>query len=143
MIANYYVVAKRRVKVDDLYTMNSEGRYHYWHGVNLRAIGAYLAGISINIVGFVGAVGVDVPLAATRIYQLSFFTGFFTAAFSFVVLNKIFPVELPSLEECESVTVGTPEWQWAVDARSSEQRSLDGKTSFEKEDGVASVVPAL
>lgn len=78
-------------------------------------------------------------MAATHIYQLSFFTGFFTSALTFIVFNKIWPVELPSIEECQTVTVGTPEWQWAVDARSS-GRSLEEKVSFEKDSDVAASV---
>jgi nucleobase:cation symporter-1, NCS1 family len=66
MISHYYVVSQRKVKIDDLYTMSSGGIYHYWHGFNLRAYAAYICGIVINVVGFAGAVGTPVPLAATR-----------------------------------------------------------------------------
>lgn len=41
---------------------------------NMIAYVAYIAGIAPNAVGFGGAVGAaEVPLAATRIYQLNFF----------------------------------------------------------------------
>jgi nucleobase:cation symporter-1, NCS1 family len=36
--------------------------------------------------------GRDVPLAATRIYQLSFFTGFGVSAIIYYLLNRAFPV---------------------------------------------------
>lgn len=36
--------------------------------------------------------GRDVPLAATRIYQLSFFTGFGVSAVIYYLLNRAFPV---------------------------------------------------
>ena len=50
------------------------------------------------------------PLVATRIYQLSFFTGFFVSAAVYIITNKIFPVRQPTEEECAIVTVGRREW---------------------------------
>ena len=42
--------------------------------------------------GFAGATGRTVPLAATRVYQMSFFTGFGVSAIIYYVLNRLFPV---------------------------------------------------
>lgn len=110
LVSNYWVVSKQRIKVDDLYTHSPEGAYSYWRGINLRAYGAYVAGIIINLTGFIGAVGVSVPEAATHIYDLSFFTGFGVSFVAFILLNKVFPLPLPTVEECENVTVGTVDW---------------------------------
>jgi nucleobase:cation symporter-1, NCS1 family len=76
-----------------------------------RAYAAYISGILINVVGFAGAsmcttfyesiphstkllsiAGRDVPIAATRVYQMSFFTGFGVSSLIYYVLNRIFPV---------------------------------------------------
>lgn len=46
----------------------ASSRSYYTYGVNWRAYAAYIAGIAPNMAGFVGAIGVDVPEAATRIY---------------------------------------------------------------------------
>lgn len=56
-----------------------------------RAYAAYVAGILINVVGFAGATGRDVPLAATRIYSMSFFTGISVSAVVYWALNLLFP----------------------------------------------------
>src|ERR1700761_946166 len=56
------------------------------------AYAAYISGILINVVGFAGATGRPVPLAATRIYQMSFFTGFGVSALVYWSLNVIWPV---------------------------------------------------
>jgi NCS1 family nucleobase:cation symporter-1 len=56
------------------------------------AYAAYIAGILINVVGFAGATGRTVPLAATRIYQMSFFTGFGVSALTYWLLTRVFPV---------------------------------------------------
>lgn len=69
---------------------------------------AYIAGILINVVGFAGAsectclrlgnlfilsaAGRTVPIAATRIYEMSFFTGFGVSMVVYLLLNWAFPV---------------------------------------------------
>ena len=76
------------------------------------AYAAYIAGILINVVGFAGAsksfasvlldmsssahysaraAGRTVPIAATHIYQMSFFTGFGVSAIVYCTLNYAFP----------------------------------------------------
>ncbi|POY76434.1 hypothetical protein BMF94_0633 [Rhodotorula taiwanensis] len=99
MMSHYFFVVRRRIKVADLYTFSKDGIYHYSCGFNLRAFAAYVAGIMINVVGFAGAVGAKVPLAAERIYTLSFFTGWPTAALVYYVLCRVFPIPIPTEEE--------------------------------------------
>lgn len=92
----YYVVRRGHYRLSDLYTTERDGWYWYTYGINFRAYAAYISGILINVVGFAGAsesqllarrqddadskiiAGASVPLAATRVYQMSFFTGFGT-----------------------------------------------------------------
>ncbi|RXW15888.1 hypothetical protein EST38_g9967 [Candolleomyces aberdarensis] len=92
MIIEYYVIRRGHYRVADLYSASKDGWYYYTYGINFRAYAAYISGILINVVGFAGATGRDVPLAATRIYQMSFFTGFGVSALIYYVLNRIFPV---------------------------------------------------
>ncbi|KAH9478740.1 Uracil permease [Psilocybe cubensis] len=92
MITEYYVIRRGHYNVADLYDAHKGGWYKYTYGINFRAYAAYIAGILINVVGFAGATGRTVPLAATRIYQMSFFTGFGVSALIYIILNKIFPV---------------------------------------------------
>ncbi|KAF9010252.1 permease for cytosine/purines, uracil, thiamine, allantoin-domain-containing protein [Cyathus striatus] len=91
MITEYYVIRRGHYRVADLYHAGHEGWYWYTYGINFRAYAAYIAGILINVVGFAGATGRDVPLAATRIYQMSFFTGFGVSALVYYLLNFAFP----------------------------------------------------
>ncbi len=44
LIADYYLVQKQQVVVDDLYTMREDGSYHYTKGVNRIAVSATAAG---------------------------------------------------------------------------------------------------
>jgi len=88
----YWQIRKGHYRVKDLYHTRRDGWYWYTFGVNPRAYAAYISGILINVVGFAGATGRSVPLAATRIYQMSFFTGFGVSALVYFLLNKLFPV---------------------------------------------------
>ncbi len=44
LIADYYLIKKQKVVVDDLYTMSPDGIYHYTKGYNPIAIGSTIAG---------------------------------------------------------------------------------------------------
>ncbi|KAF8155529.1 permease for cytosine/purines, uracil, thiamine, allantoin-domain-containing protein, partial [Crassisporium funariophilum] len=93
MITEYYVIRRGHYNVADLYDARENGWYKYTYGINFRAYAAYIAGILINVVGFAGATGRTVPIAATRVYQMSFFTGFGVSALIYFLLNKAFPVQ--------------------------------------------------
>jgi len=45
----------------------------------------------INIVGFVGAIGVSVPIGAQYIYNLNFFCGFIVASGTYYLLCRLSP----------------------------------------------------
>ena len=71
----------------------------------LSAYAAYISGILINVVGFAGATGRSVPLAATRIYEMSFFTGFGVSALVYWTLSTLFPVRAAECARFEEVDV--------------------------------------
>jgi nucleobase:cation symporter-1, NCS1 family len=91
MISDYYVVRRGHYRVKDLYSTDREGWYWYTSGINFRAYAAYIAGILINVVGFAGATGRTVPVGATHIYQMSFFTGFGVSALVYCGLSFAYP----------------------------------------------------
>ncbi|KAJ3994784.1 permease for cytosine/purines, uracil, thiamine, allantoin-domain-containing protein [Lentinula boryana] len=92
MVTEYYFIRKGHYRMKDLYDTRRDGWYWYTYGVNFRAYMAYIAGILINVVGFAGATGRTVPIAATRIYEMSFFTGFGTSMVIYLLLNWVYPV---------------------------------------------------
>ena len=91
-----------------------------------RAYAAYISGILINVVGFAGATGRTVPLAATRIYEMSFFTGFGVSALVYWTLHALFPArgtsECARFEEVDVSAAANSEADVEVDAAS------DGKS---------------
>ncbi|KAI0696837.1 permease for cytosine/purines, uracil, thiamine, allantoin-domain-containing protein [Cytidiella melzeri] len=91
MITEYWLIRRGHYHIKDLYSLDRKGWYWYTYGINFRAYAAYIAGILINVVGFAGATGRIVPIAATHIYQMSFFTGFGVSALMYCLLNYLFP----------------------------------------------------
>lgn len=97
MICDYYWVRKGYLNVKELYSAKKEGAYYLGPlGINLRAYGAYIAGILINVVGFAGDVGKTVPIGAQYIYRVNFFAGIIVSSVTYWSLNKLFPVPLAS-----------------------------------------------
>jgi len=91
MIADYFVVRRARLKVDDLYRRN--GIYEYDNGVNWRAVGALAAGIAVALLGLV------VP-PLRFLYDYAWFIGFGVAGAVYVFLMQ-----------SAAITRGAPEWE--------------------------------
>lgn len=92
MISDYYFVRKGYLEIKELYDARPTGPYFFTFGVHWRAYVAYIAGILINVVGFAGAIGRDVPAGATYIYNLNFFCGFIVSSAVYWGLCKISPI---------------------------------------------------
>ena len=97
MICDYYICRKGYLQLKDLYKANNSSPYFYWFGWSWRGYTAYICGILINIVGFVGAIGVKVPIGADYIYRVNFFAGFIVASLTYYTLHRFFP--LPAVSE--------------------------------------------
>ncbi|KAJ3817700.1 permease for cytosine/purines, uracil, thiamine, allantoin-domain-containing protein [Lentinula raphanica] len=112
MVTEYYFIRKGHYRMKDLYDTRRDGWYWYTYGINFRAYAAYIAGILINVVGFAGATGRTVPIAATRIYEMSFFTGFGTSMIIYLLLNWAFPVPggMGQKVAFEEVDLSEDEW---------------------------------
>ncbi|AYR26352.1 NCS1 family nucleobase:cation symporter-1 [Herbaspirillum rubrisubalbicans] len=49
LLADYYLVKQRQVKVEDLYTLRPEGRYWYTNGVNRNAVKALILAAAVCV----------------------------------------------------------------------------------------------
>ncbi|PNY27805.1 permease [Tolypocladium capitatum] len=96
IVADYYAVRRGFLDVKELYDARKTGPYYYTWGVHWRAYAAYVAGILVNVVGFAGAVGSDVPKGATYLYNLNFFCGFIVSSLMYWGLCRLFPVPATS-----------------------------------------------
>ncbi|KAL4934120.1 nucleobase cation symporter-1 family protein [Aspergillus undulatus] len=96
MICDYYVNRKGYLVVSDLYTASKDSVYRFEYGFSWQAYAAYLSGIMINIVGFVGQVGREVPIGATYVYNINYVSGFVVSAAMYFILTRIFPTKATS-----------------------------------------------
>ena len=79
MIADYFLIRKCDLQVDDLYRRN--GVYEYRNGVNVSALIALVVGIAVALFGLV------VP-AARWLYDYAWFVGFFVSGGLYTVLMR-------------------------------------------------------
>jgi len=84
MIADYFVVRRGELIVDDLYRRN--GAYEYSRGFNWVAIGALALGVLPSLPGFVAALrGVPETGVFGTIYNWAWFVGFLLSALIYVI----------------------------------------------------------
>lgn len=79
MIADYYLVRARRLRIDDLYVRG--GAYEYAGGFNPRAIVALVAGVGVALIGLVAP-----PLH--WLYDYAWFVGFFASGLVYLGLMR-------------------------------------------------------
>ncbi len=86
MIADYFIVRKRTLNVDDLYCR--DGIYEYSGGFNLRALLSLAAGIAMALLGL--------AIAPLRwLYDYAWFVGFFVSGAIYVLSAKTRPAPAP------------------------------------------------
>jgi NCS1 family nucleobase:cation symporter-1 len=91
LIADYWLVRKKRLKLEDLYL--THGVYRYDGGWNWRAVLATLVGCALAWGGLV------VP-ALKPLYSYAWFVGFFASGFLYRALNlRQQPVEIAAAAE--------------------------------------------
>ncbi|KAM0261428.1 hypothetical protein ACHAQJ_002281 [Trichoderma viride] len=135
MFANYIVVNKRKVKIDDLYHGHSGSIYWYNYGINFRAPIAWAVGVAPTLPGFIAAVNLSVPLPAgmTELYFLNYLYGFVSSAVVYALLHRIFPAKevddfvrnAPSAKEVQRHYTD----RWEVDLSQAAQVLSDDDTS--------------
>jgi NCS1 family nucleobase:cation symporter-1 len=91
MIADYFLIRRSRLKVDDLYRRH--GIYEYDNGVNLRAVMALATGIVVALLGLI------VP-PLRWLYDYAWFVGFGVSGLIYVALMRRAEAsaDLPELE---------------------------------------------
>ncbi|CAF1496109.1 unnamed protein product, partial [Adineta ricciae] len=93
ILSDYYLVRHEHLETNELFSGSRSGLYYYTYGINWRAYIAYIAGILINILGFINAIGVSVPSIITKMYQLNFFLGMIVSGGLYYILHKLSPVQ--------------------------------------------------
>jgi NCS1 family nucleobase:cation symporter-1 len=79
MIADYFIVRHRILRLGDLYVR--DGAYEYTNGINVRAVISLASGI------FVALIGLAVP-SLNWLYSYAWFVGFAVSACVYILLMK-------------------------------------------------------
>lgn len=105
MIAEYWVIRHRKVKLTHLYQPSPESIYYFWKGINWRTFLTWIVGFTPQLPGFINAVnpGIVVPVGCTRLYYLAFPVGFAISFLLHVLINYLFPPRgLGEIDEVDS-----------------------------------------
>ena len=103
LASDYWLVHKQHIDVPALY--NPDGRYHYWNGINWRALLALVVSVAPNLPGLGYSIGynagtgsnpvptdsVKISAGAKNLYSFDWLFGFVTSIFLYTVLSYIFP----------------------------------------------------
>jgi nucleobase:cation symporter-1, NCS1 family len=93
MIADYFLVRRRRLSVDDLY--RSDGRYSFHNGFSLVAVFVLVLSVLPNLPGFLVAIKVLPPSSVgpvlVSLYHYAWFVGFFLAFVLYLLGRRIAP----------------------------------------------------
>lgn len=89
---HYFLLTRGYINVEDLFTPSRTGSYYFWHGVNLRAVVAYVLGIAPSIYGFAGAVGAPASVGVLRSFYFSVVVGIIVSAGVYALLCAKWPV---------------------------------------------------
>jgi NCS1 family nucleobase:cation symporter-1 len=111
LIAGYYVVARQRIWVDEMFSMKTTGRYWYRNGFNPNAIWATaIAGVPAIISVIVPKLVVDLGVTevdSTWIGNYSWFLGCGLGFLAFWQLERLRPFVLDTTAVSEDVSDGT------------------------------------
>ncbi|PNY21209.1 Uncharacterized protein TCAP_07265 [Tolypocladium capitatum] len=93
MAANYVVVCRGKIKVDDLYRGDAGGIYWYSYGVNWRAPVAWIVGTVPCLPGFISQVNSSVKVTdgAVQLFYMNYLYGFVASAVVYALLHRVFP----------------------------------------------------
>lgn len=84
MIADYFVIRKTELNLEDLY--KEKGEYTYVKGVNIMAVLALLLGVGVALVGKI------IPSYAW-LFDYAWFVGFATSFVAYIIFMKAVPVQ--------------------------------------------------
>ena len=97
MIADYFVVRRRHLEVDDLY--REQGIYRFTNGFGLAALAAFFLAVLPNLPGFLAEIKVldaaDVPDFLEVLYKQAWFVGFAIAFVLYLLFRHLSNLKIP------------------------------------------------
>ncbi|KAL5341975.1 permease for cytosine/purines, uracil, thiamine, allantoin-domain-containing protein [Aspergillus crustosus] len=75
LICDYYLIRRGKLNIPALYSSESAGEYHYFHGFGVKAFLAYAVAIAPNFYGFLNQLGVGAGIGVQRFYYVAYPVG--------------------------------------------------------------------
>jgi cytosine/uracil/thiamine/allantoin permease len=98
MVFDFWLIHKRKYNTLALYQPYSI--YRYTHGVNWRAVTAFLVGVAPNLPGFINGINPNVNVGVgVHPYQFGWLLGFVGTSIVYVALEMIFPPKETFIEK--------------------------------------------
>ena len=91
MIAEYWIVKKRKFNVPGLY--RPHGMYRYWNGLNWRALLALCVGFVPVLPGLINSItpSISISAAAQNLYAISYLYSFFSSFVVYILCSYFWP----------------------------------------------------
>ena len=94
MLCDYFLIRKKTLMLEDLYSTDTNGAYFFTNGVNYKAMLAFAIGIFANLPGFLHAVDIlpssMLPACLALAYDCAWFVGVFFGGVAHFVLYTFF-----------------------------------------------------
>jgi nucleobase:cation symporter-1, NCS1 family len=112
MIADYWIIKKRKVNVPELY--RPHGMYHYWNGLNWRALLGLCVGFIPVLPGLINSItpSISISSGAQHLYTLSYLYAFLSAMVVYLFCSHFWPARESYPEKnvhCDDVGYGLDE----------------------------------
>ncbi|KIK64352.1 hypothetical protein GYMLUDRAFT_220841 [Collybiopsis luxurians FD-317 M1] len=143
MLAEYYLIRRRRLKLSHLFLPGSKSDYWFSQGINIRAPVVWLLTVWPSLPGFSASVTpatIQVSQRWMHVYYMSWLLELFSSAALWVIWNTLSPP--PGIGEVDERdvfgTFGPAEWDSAVERMGSwkardEEGSVDGRQGDEED----------
>lgn len=123
MAVDYFFVRKGNLDIASMYTFNSDAAYHYWRGINWRAVASFIVGFALPFPGFVATLAEkadNVAPGAVDMYNLGWLLSIATGALSYYLFAWIHPVpqldkDLPFEEKAKDLDLEIQELDYGND----------------------------
>ncbi|KAK5444239.1 hypothetical protein LTS15_010354 [Exophiala xenobiotica] len=80
MVVDYFLIRRGNMSIPDMYNLSPNGRYYYYHGFNIRAFVAFVAGFALPMPGFIHSFNKTTATAIDRMYWLGWFLSLLVGA---------------------------------------------------------------
>ena len=92
LLFDFWVIHRRKYDAVALYTYGSI--YHYWEGVNWRALVAFLVGVAPSLPGFINSINSAIdPSVGVHPYQFGWLLGFAATTIIYIPLSLLIPAK--------------------------------------------------